>query len=114
MLVCVARIAQGAGEGTNLAARWRVGHHLAPAPAGEGSREGSCSAAGFGGPLRPPAQAVAGRAAATAASSPRRAYASVSPQLGFGSSFSRQLPLVFCIFDTNIWRDPPTLKSLQS
>lgn len=53
MPACVARIAQGAGEGTNLAARWRVGHHLAPAPAGEGSRKGSCSAAGFGGPLRP-------------------------------------------------------------
>lgn len=28
--------------------------------------------------------------------------------------FWRQLPLVFCIFDTNVWGDPPTLKSLPS
>ena len=33
MLAWVARMAQGAGEGTDLA-RWRVGHHLAPARRG--------------------------------------------------------------------------------
>lgn len=84
MPACVARIAQGAGEGTNLA-RWRVGHHLEPAPAGRGRgggesrkvaarRQGLAALSGFGGLLRP----LAGRAAA-AASSPLRACVSVSP-----------------------------------
>lgn len=53
MPVWVARISQGAVEGTGAVARCRVGHHFAPALAGEGSREGSCSAAGFGGLFRP-------------------------------------------------------------
>lgn len=42
-----------AGWRDGAVARCRVGHHLEPSLAGEGSQEDCCSAAGFGVQLRP-------------------------------------------------------------
>lgn len=109
MPACGGGIAQSGGEGTGLAERWRVGHHLAPAPAGEGSQKGSSLAAGFGGPLRPwprgPPQPPPHFTGPAGLSVPRLVLAFLS---GGNSLWS------FVYLMPDVWRDPPTPNSLQS
>lgn len=103
----------GGGDGLGAVAG---GPPSCASPAGEASRKGSCLAAAFGHPQADSVWPPSGRSrAGCCCSLLTLGGLSVGlSQTGFGFSFWRQLPLVFCTHDADVWRDPPTLKALQS
>ena len=106
--------APGCGGGDGLGAV-AGGPPSCASPAGEASRKGSCLAAAFGHPQADSVWSPSGRSRAGCCCS-LLTFGGLSvglSQPGFGFSFWRQLPLVFCTYDADVWRDPPTLKALQ-
>ena len=102
----------GGGDGLGAVAG---GPPSCASPEGEASRKGSCLAAAFGHPRADSVWSPSGRRRAGCCCS-LLTFGGLSvglSQPGFGFSFWRQLPLVFCTYDADVWRDPPTLKALQ-